>query len=78
VFRYSYGDIDPRQIGPFTGTHPALMSSWLRTHANTSLVFNPDHRLTARERKHRLLGRLEQRFGWDFSKRHFKVVCEFA
>jgi len=77
VFRYSYGDIDPQQIDRFSGTHPEVMKEWLQTHANPSLVFNPDHRLSARERKHRILAKLERRFGWDLSKRHFKVVREY-
>ena len=77
VFAGAYGDIDPQQIGPFTGDHPAVMKSWLETHASPGFEFNPDHRLTRRERKHRMLARLENRFGWDFSKRHFKVIREY-
>jgi glycosyltransferase involved in cell wall biosynthesis len=77
VFYDSYGDIDPGQIGLFSGTHPAVMESWLQTHASQGFEFNPDHRLTRREKKHRHLARLEKRFGWDFSKRHFKVIRRY-
>jgi glycosyltransferase involved in cell wall biosynthesis len=77
VFYDSYGDIDPAQIGSFAGTHPAVMESWLATHASQGFKFNSGHRLTRRERKHRLLARLESRFGWDFSKRHFKLIREY-
>lgn len=77
AFRGVYGDIDPTQISPFAGSHPAVMAGWLGEHANPGFEFNPDHRLTRREAKHRLLARLESRFGWDFSKRHFKLIRRF-
>ena len=77
VFYASYGDIDPQQISAFGGTHPAVMESWLETHASPGFEFNPNHRLTRREKKHRFLAKLEKRFGWDFSKRHFKVIREY-
>jgi hypothetical protein len=53
------------------------MDAWLRTHASPGFAFSPQHRLTRRERKHRLLAKLENRFGWDFSKKHFKVIREY-
>jgi len=77
AFSSSYADIDPRQLGPFEGTHPAVMRQWLAEHANTGFSPDPAHTLTRRERKHRRLARLEQRFGWDLSKRHFKVIRSF-
>ena len=78
AFYGRYGDIDPQQIGPFTGSHPAIMADWLRHHANPGFEFNSQHRLTRREKKHRWLAKLERRFGWDFSKRHFKVIREYG
>jgi len=78
VFYASYGDIDPEQIGEFSGTHPAVMEGWLRTHASPGFEFNPAHRLTRREKKHRLLAKLEKRFGRDFSKRHFKLIRDYS
>ena len=78
AFNSSYGDIDPQAIVPFTGKHPAVIHNWLETHANPSFQFNPDHRLTRRERKHRLLTRLEKWFGWDVSKHHFKIIRSYS
>lgn len=74
AFSASYAAIDPQQLGPFTGTHPAIMASWIEAHANTDFKPDPEHQLTRRERKHRRLARLERRFGWDLSKRHFKLI----
>ncbi len=74
AFREAYGDLDPEQVGPFEGRHPAIMTDWIAAHANPSFSFREDHRLTSRERKHRFNARLERWFGLDFSKRHFKLV----
>ena len=78
VFYSSYGEVDPEAVAPFTGSHPAAVESWLETHANPSFGFNPDYSLSSRERKHRKLRVLEQKFGWDFSKRHFKIIRHFG
>ena len=77
MFVSSYGDIDPQGIAPFEGSHPAIIAAWLETHANPGFEFTADYELTRRERKHRMLGALEKRFGWDFSKRHFKIIREY-
>ena len=58
--------------------HPAVVRSWLETHANKSFNFDPDHKMNSRERKHKMLGKLERKFGWDFSKRHFKIIKEYT
>jgi glycosyltransferase involved in cell wall biosynthesis len=77
IWPSKYGRIDPQRIGPFRGTHPQIIRPWLESHANEALNFDPEYRITPRERKHRLLGRLEKHFGWDFSKRHFKIIANF-
>ena len=77
AFNSVYGDIDPQAIAPFEGKHPKLIREWLETHANPSFEFNPNHQLTRRERKHRRLMKLEKQFGWDVSKRHFKIIRDY-
>jgi len=74
AFQSSYGDLDPQQVGPFRGQHPAIMADWIAEHANQDFEFNAAHRLTRREKKHRFNARLERLFGWDFSKRHFRLI----
>jgi len=59
-----YRQIDPQSLRPFTGTHPALMRSWL------------DHVLTSRERKHRLAMKIERWLGLDLSHKHYQLVAE--
>jgi hypothetical protein len=70
----AYGNIDPQSLGPFPGTHPAIILPWLEQHGNHELVLNPDYELTSRDKKHRLTRRLETLLGRDLSKRHFKLI----
>ncbi len=67
-------EIDPQVVKPFTGTHPKTIQGWLPP-ADGLFKANPNHQLTARERKHRLMLRLEKRFGWQFEKKHYKLVA---
>jgi len=67
-------DIDPRAITAFQGKHPAIMSTWLKQHAEHSFIPNPDHRLTRREKKHRFSMKLEWLFGWDLSRKHYRLI----
>lgn len=78
AFDSSYGDVSPEAIVPFEGEHPAVIRPWLETQANPGFTFNPDHRPGRRELKHRWVRAIERRFGWDLSKRHFRIIREFA
>jgi hypothetical protein len=42
--------------------------------AETSFAPDHDHLPTRRERKHRWLMSLERVFGWELSKRHYRLV----
>ena len=50
------------------------MEQWIAEHANPSFEFDTNHKLTRREKKHRLNARLEKLTGRDSSKRHFKLI----
>jgi len=69
-----YGQIDPQALAPFQGTHPAVMQNWLAEHAAQQLILNPLYIPSPRERRHRWLMRLERLLGWDFSKKHYRLV----
>ncbi|MEY4564934.1 MAG: hypothetical protein RLZZ618_4211 [Pseudomonadota bacterium] len=69
-----YGNIDAQALRPFSGSHPAVMQSWLDTEAEQHFAPDPAHQLTARERKHRLAMKLERAFGWDLSHKHYRLV----
>lgn len=69
----NYGQIDPATLKPFNGTHPKVVQSWL---PKAEGIFQPDsnHRLTAREKKHRRMLWLEKTFGLRFNKKHYRLI----
>lgn len=68
-----YTQIDPASLRRFEGTHPKVMQGWLPP-ADGIFRADPNYRVSARERKHRLMLKLEQWFGWRFSKKHYRLV----
>lgn len=66
--------MDPQGIEVFQGTHPTLVQPWLANDAEQQFVPDPDYKITRKERKYRLLMRLEKMFGWDLSKCHYKPL----
>ncbi|MBC8095041.1 MAG: glycosyltransferase, partial [Akkermansiaceae bacterium] len=69
-----YAEIDPLTLKPFTGVHPKPVQGWL-PEASGLFQANPDHHLTSREKKHRLMLKLETWFGFTFKKKHYKLVA---
>ncbi|MBU0655716.1 MAG: glycosyltransferase family 2 protein [Gammaproteobacteria bacterium] len=67
-------DIDPMALAPFTGQHPETVKSWLDNDTETNFQPNPVHKLTSREKKHRWMMKLEKRFGWELSKKHYRLL----
>jgi glycosyltransferase involved in cell wall biosynthesis len=70
-----YSQFDAQVLQPFTGTHPELVKPWLENSAEKSFTIDPDYKLTKREKRHRWLMKLEKAFGFDFSRKHFKLVA---
>ncbi len=72
---FAYNQIDPYELVPFTGTHPAVIQPWLASDA-AEHHFTPDanHIPTKRQKRHRLRMKLEKLLGMDLSKKHFKLV----
>ncbi len=69
----NYAEIDPQILRPFTGTHPKAVQEWLEP-AEGVFAANPNHRLTSREKKHRVMMKLESWFGFRFNKKHYRLV----
>jgi hypothetical protein len=69
----NYAAIDPRVLRPFKGTHSKSVQDWL-PRADGLFQADPNHRLTSRERKHRLMMVFERLFGFEYSKKHYKRV----
>lgn len=72
---FSYATEDPYEMKPFTGTHPAVIQSWLASDAvEHHYTPDPNHVPTPRQRRHRWLMKLEKISGLYLVKRHFKLV----
>jgi glycosyltransferase involved in cell wall biosynthesis len=68
-----YSKIDAAVLQPFAGTHPKIIQGWLPA-ADRVFEADPNHRLTAREKKHRLMLKLEKIIGPRFNKKHYQLV----
>ena len=67
--------IDPMAIKPFTGSHPACVQEWLVSEAEAEFHPNPAHRLTKREKRHRLMMKLEKWFNLELSHKHYRLIA---
>ncbi|WP_373974208.1 glycosyltransferase [Chitinibacter sp. SCUT-21] len=71
---HDYSRIDASILQPFTGTHPQLVTQWLQDYAETSFIPNVQYQLSPRERKHRLLMKIERLLKRDLTKKHFSLA----
>jgi len=69
----SYLNIDQKIIKQYTGTHPLVMVDWLRK-AKDIFTADPNYKLTRRDRRHRILLKIEKFFSLDLSKKHYKLI----
>jgi len=68
-----YSQIDQSIIKEFFGSHPKIISSWL---PKSLKVFNadPEYKISSKQKKHRIVIKLEGLLGMEFSKKHYKLV----
>jgi hypothetical protein len=71
-----YAQIDSAVLKLFPGTHPKVVQNWLPS-AEGIFKADPNHQLTAREKKHRWMMWLENCFGCRFDKRHYRLLHEY-
>ena len=71
--KVDYSKIDAAALKLFAGTHPKVIQDWL-PQAEGIFQADPNHQLTAREKKHRRMLWLETTFGLKFSKKHYQLV----
>jgi len=67
----TYGNIDLGELRTFTGTHPAIVSEWINHEAELEFTQNPNYKITLKDRKHRIRFWLDEKLGWDISKKHY-------
>ena len=71
--RIEYSNMDQSIIKEFKGTHPEIVKEWLPK-STEIYQSNPLYKLTLKQKKHRIMIKLENFFGVDLSKKHFKLV----
>jgi hypothetical protein len=69
-------DLDPQALKRFTGNHPAVLENWFKEKAETSFEPNPNYVLTRKDRRYRLMMKLETKFDLEMSKKHYRLVKE--
>jgi len=73
LHQIDYTQIDQSIIKEFQGTHPKVILEWLPKKSGLYKA-DPKYILTNKEKKHRMMIKLEQIFGFELSKKHFKIV----
>ncbi|WP_348943836.1 hypothetical protein ABHF33_10040 [Chitinibacter sp. FCG-7] len=71
---HDYSQIDAAILQRFEGTHPQIAQQWLREMAEPAFQPDPHYTLSKRERRHRLLMKIEALAGYDLTKKHFILV----
>jgi len=71
--KINYSNIDQKIIKKFTGSHPKVLDGWLD---QNSEIFKADsgHKLSFKEKKHRVMLAIEKIFRVDLSKKHYSKV----
>lgn len=73
--KFSYDNVDPKEILPFDGDHPKIIQSWLMSAAvEHDFTPNPNPILTTKQKRHRWRFAIERLFGIDLTKKHFRLV----
>jgi hypothetical protein len=65
-----YKEIDQYIIKEFKESHPEIIKDWLPKEKGIFQA-NPNYKLTKKEKKHRIMIKLEKWFGLELSKKHF-------
>jgi len=74
VKKIDYGQIDQSILRQFSGSHPAVMADWLPKEPVSLFQADQNHPLTKREKRHRVMLKLESLFGLELSKKHYRLV----
>jgi hypothetical protein len=71
--KIDYTQKDQNIIKEFKGTHPEVLKNCL-PEASGLFQANPDYILTSKEKKHRLMIKLENLLDIELSKKHYKLI----
>jgi len=68
-----YSKMDQSIIKEFKGSHPKIVQDWLPKEKGTFQA-DVNYQPSNKQKKHRLMIKLEKLFGCELSKRHFKLI----
>ena len=71
--KIDYSQMDHSIIKEFKGTHPKVIQGWLPKNTDLYKV-DPHYKLSRKQKKHRIMIKMEKYFGLELSKKHFKLV----
>jgi len=69
----NYSQMDQAIIQEFHGAHPEIIKNWLPKEDKV-FVASTCYKLTSKQKKHRLMIKLENYFGLELSKKHYKLI----
>ena len=71
--RINYSQMDGSIIKKFEGTHPKIIRDWINDDGDIYKV-DPNYQITKKQRKHRMMIKIEKLLHVDLSKKHYKLV----
>ena len=71
--RIDYSQMDQSIIKEFSGTHPKIVQDWLPQDKGIYQA-DPNYEPTKKQKKHRLMLKLEKWFNLELSKKHYKLI----
>lgn len=72
-----YKNIDKKILRKFTDSHPQVVQNWLKSYnllGHGIFKTNKDYKLTKKDKKHRLLAKIEKMFNLDLAKHFYKEL----
>ena len=72
--KIDYSQMDQSIIKEFKGTHPKFMGEWLKKNDKGLFQVDSSYKPTKKQKKHRVMIKLENFFGLELSKKHYKLV----
>jgi len=71
--KIDYSQMDQSIIKEFSGTHPKIVQDWLPKDKGVYQT-DPNYKPTKKQKKHRLMLKLEEWFNLELSKKHYKLI----
>ena len=71
--KIDYSQMDQSIIKEFTATHPKVAQDWLPKEKGIYQV-DPSYEPTKKQKKHRLMLKIEKWFNLELSKKHYKLI----